>query len=213
MIAPKGPGHTVRSEYIKGGGVPSLISVFQNKSGNAFDVALAYGSGLGAGRSGMIETTFREECETDLFGEQVVLCGGLTELITAGYETLIEAGYAPEMAYFECLHEVKLIVDLLYEGGIANMRYSISNTAEYGDYVSGKRIINDEARKEMKKILLDIQSGKFTRDWMMECEVNQPNFKAMRKKAKNHDIEVVGKKLRDMMPWIGKNKLVDTNKN
>ena len=213
MIAPKGPGHTVRSEYIKGGGVPSLISVFQNKSGNAFDVALAYGSGLGAGRSGMIETTFREECETDLFGEQVVLCGGLTELITAGYETLVDAGYAPEMAYFECLHEVKLIVDLLYEGGIANMRYSISNTAEYGDYVSGKRIINDETRKEMKKILSDIQSGRFTRDWMMECQVNQPNFKAMRNKAKKNSIEVVGKKLRAMMPWIGKNKLVDTEKN
>ena len=168
---------------------------------------------LGAGRSGMIETTFREECETDLFGEQVVLCGGLTELITAGYETLVEAGYAPEMAYFECLHEVKLIVDLLYEGGIANMRYSISNTAEYGDYVSGKRIINQDTRKEMKKILADIQSGKFTRDWMMECEVNQPNFKAMRNKSKQHSIEVIGKKLRDMMPWIGKNKLVDTKKN
>ncbi len=213
MIAPKGPGHTVRSEYKRGGGVPSLISVFQNKSGNAFEVALAYGAGLGAGRSGMIETTFKEECETDLFGEQVVLCGGLTELITAGYETLVDAGYAPEMAYFECLHEVKLIVDLLYEGGIANMRYSISNTAEYGDYVSGKRIINDDTRKEMKKILSDIQSGKFTRDWMTECQVNQPNFKAMRNKAKNHDIEAVGKKLRDMMPWITKNKLVDTEKN
>ena len=213
MIAPKGPGHTVRSEYLKGAGVPSLVSVFQNKSGNAFDIALAYGAGLGAGRSGMIETTFREECETDLFGEQVVLCGGLTELITAGYETLVEAGYATEMAYFECLHEVKLIVDLLYEGGIANMRYSISNTAEYGDYVSGKRIINNETRKEMQKILLDIQSGKFTRDWMLECKVNQPNFKAMRKKSRNHEIEIVGKKLRDMMPWIGKNKLVDTNKN
>ena len=213
MIAPKGPGHTVRSEYQKGGGVPSLISIHQNKSGNAFEIALAYGSGLGAGRSGMIETTFREECETDLFGEQVVLCGGLTELITAGYETLVDAGYAPEMAYFECLHEVKLIVDLLYEGGIANMRYSISNTAEYGDYVSGKRIINQETRKEMKKILSDIQSGKFTRDWMMECEVNQPHFKAMRNKSKKHSIEVIGKKLRDMMPWIGKNKLVDTKKN
>ncbi len=213
MIAPKGPGHTVRSEYLRGGGVPSLISVYQDKSGNALDVALAYGSGLGAGRSGMIETTFKEECETDLFGEQVVLCGGLTELITAGYETLVEAGYAPEMAYFECLHEVKLIVDLLYEGGIANMRYSISNTAEYGDYVSGKRIINSDTRKEMKRILSDIQSGKFTRDWMTECQVNQPNFKAMRNKAKNHEIEIVGKKLRDMMPWIGKNKLVDIKKN
>ncbi len=213
MIAPKGPGHTVRSEYIKGGGVPSLVSVYQNKSGNALDIALAYGAGLGAGRSGMIETTFKEECETDLFGEQVVLCGGLTELITAGYETLVEAGYAPEMAYFECLHEVKLIVDLLYEGGIANMRYSISNTAEYGDYVSGKRVITENTRKEMKSILNDIQSGTFVKNWMLENKINQPNFKAMRKKAQLHEIEKVGKKLRDMMPWIQKNKLVDTDKN
>ncbi len=213
MIAPKGPGHTVRSEYMKGGGVPSLVSVYQNKSGNALDIALAYGAGLGAGRSGMIETTFKEECETDLFGEQVVLCGGLTELITAGYETLVEAGYAPEMAYFECLHEVKLIVDLLYEGGIANMRYSISNTAEYGDYVSGKRVITDNTRKEMKSILNDIQSGTFVKNWMLENKINQPNFKAMRKKAQLHEIEKVGKKLRDMMPWIQKNKLVDTDKN
>ncbi len=213
MIAPKGPGHTVRSEYLKGGGVPSLVSVYQNKSGNALDIALAYGAGLGAGRSGMIETTFKEECETDLFGEQVVLCGGLSELITAGYETLVNAGYAPEMAYFECLHEVKLIVDLLYEGGIANMRYSISNTAEYGDYVSGKRIINSNTRNEMKSVLKDIQTGKFVREWMLECKVNQPNFKASRRISRNHDIEVVGKKLRDMMPWIKKNKLVDTSKN
>ncbi|MAJ23995.1 MAG: ketol-acid reductoisomerase [Rickettsiales bacterium] len=213
MIAPKGPGHTVRSEYLKGGGVPSLVSVYQNKSNNALDIALAYGAGLGAGRSGMIETTFKEECETDLFGEQVVLCGGLTELITAGYETLVDAGYAPEMAYFECLHEVKLIVDLLYEGGIANMRYSISNTAEYGDYVSGKRIITDQTRKEMKAILKDIQTGKFVRDWMSECKVNQPNFKASRRISREHNIELVGKKLRDMMPWISKNKLVDTSKN
>ncbi len=213
MIAPKGPGHTVRSEYQKGGGVPSLVSVYQNKSGNALEIALAYGAGLGAGRSGMIETSFKEECETDLFGEQVVLCGGLTELITAGYETLVNAGYAPEMAYFECLHEVKLIVDLLYEGGIANMRYSISNTAEYGDYVSGKRVITDKTREEMKNILTDIQTGKFVRDWMLECKVNQPNFKASRRISRNHDIEVVGKKLRDMMPWIKKNKLVDTSKN
>ena len=213
MIAPKGPGHTVRSEYVKGGGVPSLISVYQNKSGNALDLALAYGASLGAGRSGMIETTFKEECETDLFGEQVVLCGGLTELITAGYETLVNAGYAPEMAYFECLHEVKLIVDLLYEGGIANMRYSISNTAEYGDYVSGKRVITKDTRKEMKAILNDIQTGKFVRDWMLECKVKQPNFKASRRISKEHQIEVVGKKLRDMMPWIKKNKLVDTDKN
>ncbi len=213
MIAPKGPGHTVRSEYLKGAGVPALVSVYQNKSGNAFDIALAYGAGLGAGRSGMIETSFKEECETDLFGEQAVLCGGLTELINAGYETLVDAGYAPEMAYFECLHEVKLIVDLLYEGGIANMRYSISNTAEYGDYVSGKRVINDDTRKEMKAILSDIQTGKFVRNWMLECKANQPYFKAMRKKAKSHSIEQVGKKLRDMMPWISKNKLVDTDKN
>ena len=213
MIAPKGPGHTVRSEYLKGGGVPSLVSVYQNISGNALDLALAYGAGLGAGRSGMIETTFKEECETDLFGEQVVLCGGLTELITAGYETLVNAGYAPEMAYFECLHEVKLIVDLLYEGGIANMRYSISNTAEYGDYVSGKRIITEETRKEMKEILKDIQTGKFVRNWMLECKVKQPNFKASRRISKDHEIEVVGKKLRDMMPWIKKNKLVDSTKN
>ena len=213
MIAPKGPGHTVRSEYIRGGGVPSLISVYQNKSGNALELALAYGVGLGAGRSGMIETSFKEECETDLFGEQVVLCGGLTELITAGYETLVEAGYAPEMAYFECLHEVKLIVDLIYEGGIANMRYSISNTAEYGDYVSGKRVITKDTRKEMKAILNDIQTGKFVRDWMLECKVKQPNFKASRRISSEHQIEVVGKKLRDMMPWIKKNKLVDTSKN
>ena len=213
MIAPKGPGHTVRSEYQKGGGVPSLVSVYQDVSGNALDIALAYGAGLGAGRSGMIETTFKEECETDLFGEQVVLCGGLTELITAGYETLVDAGYAPEMAYFECLHEVKLIVDLLYEGGIANMRYSISNTAEYGDYVSGKRVITKDTRKEMKNILEDIQTGKFVRNWMLECKVNQPNFKASRRISRNHDIELVGKKLRDMMPWIKKNKLVDTSKN
>tara|TARA_B100000674_G_scaffold499041_1_gene541235 strand:- start:197 stop:1261 length:1065 start_codon:yes stop_codon:yes gene_type:complete len=213
MIAPKGPGHTVRSEYLKGGGVPSLLSVHQNKSGNALDLALAYGAALGAGRSGMIETTFKEECETDLFGEQVVLCGGLTELITAGYETLTDAGYSPEMAYFECLHEVKLIVDLLYEGGIANMRYSISNTAEYGDYVSGKRVITDNTRKEMKAILKDIQSGKFVRDWMLENKINQPNFKAMRRKSSEHNIEEVGKKLRDMMPWISKNKLVDKDKN
>ena len=195
MIAPKGPGHTVRSEYLKGGGVPSLVSVYQNKSGNALDIALAYGAGLGAGRSGMIETTFKEECETDLFGEQVVLCGGLTELITAGYETLVDAGYAPEMAYFECLHEVKLIVDLLYEGGIANMRYSISNTAEYGDYVSGKRVITEETRKEMKSILNDIQSGTFVKNWMLENKINQPNFRAMRKRAKMHGIEKVGKEL------------------
>ena len=213
MIAPKGPGHTVRSEYVKGGGVPSLISVYQNKSGNALDLALAYGAGLGAGRSGMIETTFKEECETDLFGEQVVLCGGLTELITAGYETLVDAGYAPEMAYFECLHEVKLIVDLLYEGGIANMRYSISNTAEYGEYVSGPRIVNkEETKKRMKEVLTDIQSGKFTKEWMDECKNGQKNFLATRAKLAEHSVEKVGAELRAMMPWIGKKKLVDSDK-
>ena len=213
MIAPKGPGHTVRSEYQKGGGVPSLISVYQNKSGNAFEIALAYGSGLGAGRSGMIETTFREECETDLFGEQVVLCGGLVELIRSGFETLVEAGYAPEMAYFECLHEVKLIVDLIYEGGIANMNYSISNTAEYGEYVTGPRIINSDTKKEMKKVLDDIQSGKFTRDWMLENKVNQTSFKSTRRRTSQHQIEEIGSKLRGMMPWITENRLVDKDKN
>ena len=213
MIAPKGPGHTVRSEYLKGGGVPALVAVEQDISGNALEIALSYGAGIGAGRAGIIETTFKEECETDLFGEQVVLCGGLTELITAGFETLTNAGYAPEMAYFECLHEVKLIVDLLYEGGISNMRYSISNTAEYGDYKSGSRIINNETRKEMQEVLKDIQTGKFVRDWMTECKVNKPNFKSMRRRSSEHQIEEVGKKLREMMPWISENKLVDTTKN
>ncbi len=213
MIAPKGPGHTVRSEYLKGGGVPCLVAVDQNATGNGLEVALSYASAIGGGRSGIIETTFREECETDLFGEQVVLCGGLTQLIQAGYETLVEAGYAPEMAYFECLHEVKLIVDLIYEGGIANMRYSISNTAEYGDYVSGPRIITDETKAEMKRVLDDIQSGRFTRDWMLENEAGQPSFKATRRRAAEHDIERVGKKLRDMMPWIKANQLVDKEKN
>ena len=213
MIAPKGPGHTVRSEYLKGGGVPSLISVYQNKSGQALDIALAYGAGLGAGRAGMIETTFKEECETDLFGEQVVLCGGLTELITAGFETLVDAGYAPEMAYFECLHEVKLIVDLIYEGGIANMNYSISNTAEYGEYVSGKKIVDDKTKERMKEVLKDIQSGKFTKDWMKENEAGQKNFLQMRKELSEHQIEKVGEKLRALMPWISKNKIIDKSKN
>ena len=213
MVAPKGPGHTVRSEYQRGGGVPCLIAIDKDISGNVHDIGLSYACAIGGGRSGIIETTFKEECETDLFGEQVVLCGGLVELIRSGFETLVEAGYAPEMAYFECLHEVKLIVDLLYEGGIANMRYSISNTAEYGDYVSGKRVITKDTRKEMKAILNDIQTGKFVRDWMLECKVKQPNFKASRRISKEHQIEVVGKKLRDMMPWIQKNKLVDTDKN
>ncbi len=213
MVAPKGPGHTVRSEYLKGGGVPSLIAVHQDASGNAHDVGLSYASANGGGRAGIIETTFQEECETDLFGEQVVLCGGLVELIRAGFETLVEGGYAPEMAYFECLHEVKLIVDLIYEGGIANMNYSISNTAEYGEYVSGPRIITSETKAEMKRVLTDIQSGKFTRDWMLENKVNQTSFKATRAAAAAHPIEEVGAKLRAMMPWIAANKLVDKEKN
>ena len=209
MIAPKGPGHTVRSEYLKGGGVPSLVAVHQNASGNALEIALSYASANGGGKAGIIETTFQEECETDLFGEQVVLCGGLVELIKAGYETLVEAGYAPEMAYFECLHEVKLIVDLIYEGGIANMNYSISNTAEYGEYVTGPRIVTAETKAEMKRVLEDIQSGRFTRNWMLENKVNQTSFKATRAALAKHPIEEVGAKLRAMMPWIAKNKLVD----
>src|SRR5579862_3927064 len=202
MIAPKGPGHTVRSEYQRGGGVPCLIAVAQDATGNALDLGLAYASAIGGGRSGVIETTFREECETDLFGEQAVLCGGLVELIRAGFETLVEAGYAPEMAYFECLHEVKLIVDLIYEGGIANMNYSISNTAEYGEYVSGPRVITDETRAEMRRILKDIQTGNFTSDWMREFRAGLPRFKATRRMNDNHPIEEVGTRLRAMMPWI-----------
>ncbi|OHC74759.1 MAG: ketol-acid reductoisomerase [Rhodospirillales bacterium RIFCSPLOWO2_12_FULL_58_28] len=213
MVAPKGPGHTVRAEYQKGGGVPCLLAVEQDAGGNAHGIGLSYASAVGGGRSGIIETTFREECETDLFGEQAVLCGGLTSLIMAGYETLVEAGYAKEMAYFECLHEVKLIVDLIYEGGIANMRYSISNTAEFGDYVSGPRVIDAGAKQRMKDILDDIQSGRFTSRWMTECKAGQPSFKAMRRRGGEHDIEKVGQKLRAMMPWIGKNKLVDKSKN
>ena len=213
MIAPKGPGHTVRGEYQKGGGVPCLVAVAQDKSGNAMDIALSYASAVGGGRAGIIETTFKEECETDLFGEQVVLCGGLVELIKAGFETLVEAGYAPEMAYFECLHEVKLIVDLIYEGGIANMNYSISNTAEYGEYVTGPRIITSETKAEMKRVLDDIQSGRFARDWMLENRVNQSSFKATRRRLAEHQIEEVGEKLRGMMPWISKNRLVDKTRN
>jgi len=213
MVAPKGPGHTVRSEYLRGAGVPSLVAVGQDASGNALDLALSYASALGAGRSGIIETTFREECETDLFGEQTVLCGGLTSLILAGYETLVEAGYAPEMAYFECLHEVKLIVDLIYEGGIANMRYSISNTAEYGDYTSGPRVIDASVKARMKQVLDDIQSGRFAKEWMLENAAGQPSFKALRRRAADHPIEAVGEKLRAMMPWIGANRLVDKSKN
>ena len=212
MIAPKGPGHTVRSEYLRGGGVPCLVAVEQNPSGNALEIALSYASAIGC-RAGVIETSFKEECETDLFGEQSVLCGGLTSLIIAGYETLVEAGYAPEMAYFECLHEVKLIVDLIYEGGIANMRYSISNTAEYGDYTRGDRVISPAVKEEMKRILADIQSGRFARDWVLENNAGQPSFKAMRRSAAEHDIEKVGERLRAMMPWIKQNALVDRTKN
>jgi len=213
MVAPKGPGHTVRGEYLKGGGVPCLVAVHQNATGNALEVALSYASAIGGGRSGVIETSFKEECETDLFGEQVVLCGGLMELIKNGFETLVEGGYAPEMAYFECLHEVKLIVDLMYEGGMANMRYSISNTAEYGDYVTGPRIITSDTKAEMKRVLDDIQSGRFTRDWMLECKAGQPSFKATRRRNAEHEIEEVGQRLRAMMPWIGANQLVDKEKN
>jgi ketol-acid reductoisomerase len=213
MVAPKGPGHTVRGEYQKGGGVPCLIAVHHNATGNAHDLGLAYASAIGGGRSGIIETNFREECETDLFGEQAVLCGGTVELIRAGFEVLVEAGYAPEMAYFECLHELKLIVDLIYEGGIANMNYSISNTAEYGEYVTGPRIVTSETKAEMKRVLEDIQSGKFVRDFMLENQVGQPSFKATRRRAGEHQIEEVGARLRGMMPWIAKNKLVDVTKN
>ena len=213
MVAPKGPGHTVRGEYLKGGGVPCLIAIHQDASGNAQDLGLSYASAIGGGRAGIIETSFREECETDLFGEQAVLCGGLVELIRNGFETLVEAGYAPEMAYFECLHEVKLIVDLIYEGGIANMNYSISNTAEYGEYVTGPRIITAETKAEMKRVLDDIQAGKFARDWVLENKAGQTSFKAIRARGEAHPIEDVGKKLRAMMPWIAKNKLVDVAKN
>ncbi|MEQ8710789.1 MAG: ketol-acid reductoisomerase [Rhodospirillales bacterium] len=213
MIAPKGPGHTVRSEYVRGGGVPCLIAVQQDASGNAHDIGLSYASAIGGGRSGIIETTFKEECETDLFGEQAVLCGGLSALIMAGYETLVEAGYAKEMAYFECLHEVKLIVDLMYEGGMANMRYSISNTAEYGDYVTGPRVIDASVKARMKEVLADIQSGRFTRDWMLENAAGQPSFKATRRNNAEHDIEQVGAKLRALMPWIAENQLVDKERN
>ncbi len=213
MVAPKGPGHTVRSEYQRGAGVPSLVAVGQDASGNALELALSYAAALGAGRSGVIETTFREECETDLFGEQTVLCGGLTSLILAGFETLVEAGYAPEMAYFECLHEVKLIVDLIYEGGIANMRYSISNTAEYGDYTRGPRVIDPSVKVRMKEILDDIQSGRFVKDWMLENTAGQPSFKAMRRRWAEHPIEDVGERLRAMMPWIAEKRLVDKSKN
>ncbi len=213
MVAPKGPGHLVRHQFVNGQGVPCLIAVEQDPSGDTKEVALAYAAGLGAGRAAILETTFREECETDLFGEQAVLCGGLTELMTAGYETLVEAGYAPAMAYFECVHEMKLIVDLLYQDGIANMRYSISNTAKYGDVTRGPRIIDESAREEMKEILGEIQSGEFAREWVLECQANKPVFNALLKKGADHPIEEVGRKLRAMMPWLSKDKLVDKKKN
>jgi ketol-acid reductoisomerase len=213
MIAPKGPGHLVRSTYTQGGGVPALIAVHQNASGRARDIALSYASGIGGGRAGIIETNFREETETDLFGEQAVLCGGATALVQAGFETLVEAGYAPEMAYFECLHELKLIVDLMYEGGIANMRYSISNTAEYGDVTRGPRIITDETRKEMRRILEEIRTGEFAREFILENQAGAARLKALRRLSREHPIEKVGEQLRGMMPWIKANKLVDRERN
>ncbi|MDF9393393.1 MULTISPECIES: ketol-acid reductoisomerase [Methylococcus] len=213
MIAPKGPGHLVRSTYTQGGGVPSLIAVYQNASGRAKELALSYASANGGGRAGIIETTFREETETDLFGEQAVLCGGATALVQAGFETLVEAGYAPEMAYFECLHELKLIVDLMYEGGIANMRYSISNTAEYGDLTRGPRIVTEQTKQEMKKILREIQTGEFAREFILENQAGTATLKAKRRLGREHLIESVGARLRDMMPWIKANRIVDTSKN
>lgn len=213
MVAPKAPGHTVRSEFTKGGGIPDLIAIFQDASGDTKDVALAYASAIGGGRTGIIETTFKDETETDLFGEQAVLCGGATALVEAGFETLVDAGYAPEMAYFECLHELKLIVDLMYEGGIADMRYSISNTAEYGDYVSGPRVINDESKAAMKQILKEIQNGVFAKDFILEGQSGYPRMNAERKNSRASRIEQTGSKLREMMPWIASNKIVDQDKN
>ena len=213
MVAPKGPGHLVRTEYQKGGGVPCLIAVQNDYSGNAREVALSYAAAIGGARAGVLETTFKEETETDLFGEQAVLCGGLAQLIKYGFETLVEAGYAPEMAYFECLHEVKLIVDLIYEGGISNMRYSISNTAQYGDMTRGPRVIDPQVKENMKEILNEIQTGVFAKEWMLENRVNRPTFNALTKMGEEHPIEVVGSKLRGMMSWLGKNKIVDKSKN
>ena len=213
MVAPKAPGHTVRSEFVKGGGIPDLVAVAQDASGNALELAKSYASAIGGGRTGIIHTTFKDETETDLFGEQAVLCGGATALVQAGFETLTEAGYAPEMAYFECLHELKLIVDLMYEGGIANMRYSISNTAEYGDYVSGPRVINDESKKAMKEILKEIQNGQFAKDFVLEGMTGYPRMNAERNNAKASLIEKTGAKLREMMPWITANKIIDQEKN
>src|SRR5262245_19968791 len=213
MIAPKGPGHLVRGEYEKGRGVPCLLAIHQDPSGDTKDVAISYASAIGGGRAAILETSFKEETETDLFGEQAVLCGGLTELIRAGYETLVEAGYSPEMAYFECLHEVKLIVDLIYEGGIVNMRYSISNTAEYGDMTRGKRVIGSEAREAMKKLLADIQSGKFADEWTTEYRCGSPHFRELRKEGEHHPIEEVGSRLRSLMPWMASERLVDKSRN
>ena len=213
MIAPKAPGHTVRSEFVKGGGIPDLIAIYQDASGNAKNVALSYASGVGGGRTGIIETTFKDETETDLFGEQAVLCGGTVELVKAGFETLVEAGYAPEMAYFECLHELKLIVDLMYEGGIANMNYSISNNAEYGEYVTGPQVINEESRKAMRQALKNIQTGEYAKSFILEYKAGAPTMVSRRHLTEQHQIEQVGGKLRAMMPWIGKNKLVDQSKN
>ncbi|ACE83224.1 ketol-acid reductoisomerase [Cellvibrio japonicus] len=213
MIAPKAPGHTVRSEFVKGGGIPDLIAIYQDASGKAKDLALSYASGVGGGRTGIIETTFKDETETDLFGEQAVLCGGCVELVKAGFETLVDAGYAPEMAYFECLHELKLIVDLMYEGGIANMNYSISNNAEYGEYVTGPRVINDESRKAMRQALKDIQDGEYAKKFVLEGQTNYASMTAYRRNNAAHQIEVVGAKLRAMMPWIQANKIVDKAKN
>jgi len=213
MIAPKAPGHMVRNTFIGGGGVPCLIAIHQDASGTARDMALSYTSAIGGGKAGIIETTFREETETDLFGEQTVLCGGITGLVQAGYETLVEAGYAPEMAYFECLHELKLIVDLMYEGGIANMRYSVSNTAEYGDYTRGPRVVNEQTKAEMKKILKEIQNGEFAKEWMDENAQGGKRFPELRNKGAKHQIEEVGARLREMMPWIQQNKIVDKSVN
>jgi len=213
MVAPKGPGHLVRAQYLKGEGVPALIAVHQDPSKKSKEVALAYAAAIGAARAGVIETSFREETETDLFGEQAVLCGGVTALILAGYETLVEAGYAPEMAYFECLHELKLIVDLVYEGGISTMRYSISNTAQYGDLTRGPRVITDETRKEMRRMLEEVQNGSFAREWMLENQANRPVFNALTRRGEEHPIEEVGRRLRAMMPWIAKGRLVDKTKN
>jgi ketol-acid reductoisomerase len=213
MVAPKGPGHLVRAEYQRGKGVPCLVAVAADPSGNALDMGLAYATAIGGGRAGIIETTFQEETETDLFGEQAVLCGGISALIQAGFETLVEAGYAPEMAYFECLHEVKLIVDLIYEGGIANMRYSVSNTAEYGDLTRGPRVIDASVKAEMKKILGEIQTGAFAREWILENRANRPTFNALARQGREHPIEAVGEKLRAMMPWLKEGRLVDKTKN